>query len=70
MAIGGQDLLCLKQKPSSVTIPPAELRGYLEDLGDCLFSDRMSPPLFEKTRGGKQKVFRIYITSILFSTVS
>ncbi|XP_057499530.1 MACPF domain-containing protein At4g24290-like [Actinidia eriantha] len=56
MAIGGQDLLCLKQKPSSVTIPPAELRGYLEDLGDCLFSDRMSPPLLEKTRGGKQKV--------------
>ncbi|PSS35911.1 MACPF domain-containing protein [Actinidia chinensis var. chinensis] len=56
MAIGGQDLLCVRQKPSSVTIPPAELRGYLEDLGDCLFSDRMSPPLLEKTRGGKQKV--------------
>ncbi|GFY81494.1 MAC/Perforin domain-containing protein [Actinidia rufa] len=57
MAIGGQDLLlCKTKKPSSVTIPPAELRGYLEDLGDCLFSDRMSPPLLEKTRGGKQKV--------------
>ncbi|XP_057489495.1 MACPF domain-containing protein At4g24290-like [Actinidia eriantha] len=56
MAIGGQDLLCVKQKSSSVTIPPAELRGYLEDLGDCLFSDRMSPPLLEKTRGGKQKI--------------
>ncbi|KAL6970882.1 hypothetical protein U1Q18_030560 [Sarracenia purpurea var. burkii] len=60
MAVGGQDLLCVKQKPSSA-IPPAELGGYLEELGDCLFSDGMSPPLLEKTtRGGKQKVPEIF----------
>ncbi|PSS24006.1 MACPF domain-containing protein [Actinidia chinensis var. chinensis] len=68
MAIGGQDLLCLKQKPSSVTIPPAELRGYLEDLGDCLFSDRISPPLLEKTRGGKQKVPDVFKRMLLSPT--
>ncbi|GER32669.1 MAC/Perforin domain-containing protein [Striga asiatica] len=44
MAVGGQDLLCVKQKPSS-PIPPAELKGYLEELGDCLFSDASSPIL-------------------------
>ncbi|XAR58187.1 hypothetical protein NMG60_11026600 [Bertholletia excelsa] len=60
MAVGGQDLICLKQKPTS-TIPPAELKGYLEDLGDCLFSDGMSPSLLEKnTRDGKQKVPEVF----------
>uniref|UniRef100_A0A5B6ZB14 MACPF domain-containing protein n=1 Tax=Davidia involucrata TaxID=16924 RepID=A0A5B6ZB14_DAVIN len=60
MAVGGQDLLCVKQKPSS-KIPPAELRGYLEDLGDCLFSDGRSPSLLErKTRDGKQKVPEVF----------
>ncbi|KAH7835042.1 hypothetical protein Vadar_022320 [Vaccinium darrowii] len=55
MAVGGQDLLCVKQNPSS-PIPPATLRGYLEDLGDFLFSDGMSPPLLEKkTTDSKQK---------------
>lgn len=59
MGVGGQDLLCIKQRPSS-SIPPAELRGYLEDLGDCLFSDGRSPSLLErKTRDGKQKVLSI-----------
>ncbi|KAI3523581.1 hypothetical protein L1887_01807 [Cichorium endivia] len=56
MAVGGQDLICVKQKPSS-TIPPSELRGYLDDLGDSLFSDGRSPSLIEmKTRDGKQKI--------------
>jgi hypothetical protein len=56
MAVGGQDLLCVKQKPSS-PIPPADLRRYLEDLGDFLFSDQRSPSLLQrKTRDGKQKV--------------
>ncbi|CAI9259427.1 unnamed protein product [Lactuca saligna] len=56
MAVGGQDLICVKQKPSS-TISPAELRRYLDDLGDSLFSDGRSPSLIErKTRDGKQKV--------------
>jgi len=44
MAVGGQDLICVRQKPSS-PIPPAEVRRHLEDLGDYLFSDRKSPPL-------------------------
>lgn len=66
MAVGGQDLVCVKQKPSS-PIPPAELRGYLEDLGDCLFSDGMSPPLLEKkTTNSKQKVCLPYF--IAFTT--
>ncbi|XP_024984887.1 MACPF domain-containing protein At1g14780-like [Cynara cardunculus var. scolymus] len=56
MAVGGQDLICVKQKASS-TISSAELRGYLDDLGDSLFSDGRSPSLIErKTRDGKQKV--------------
>ncbi|KAM0013675.1 putative MACPF domain-containing protein CAD1/NSL1 [Helianthus debilis subsp. tardiflorus] len=56
MAVGGQDLICVKQKPSS-TISSAELRGYLDDLGDNLFSDGNSPSLLDrKTRNGKQKV--------------
>lgn len=57
MAVGGQDLICVRQKPSSA-IPPADLRRYLEDLGDYLFSDGKSPSFLErKTRDGKQKVF-------------
>lgn len=55
MAVGGQDLVCVKQKPSS-PIPSADLRRNLEDLGDFLFSDG-SPSLMQmKTRDGKQKV--------------
>ncbi|XP_052190320.1 MACPF domain-containing protein At4g24290-like [Diospyros lotus] len=60
MAVGGQDLLCLKQKPSS-TIPHAELKQCLEDLGDCLFSDGMSPPLLDKkTKDSKHKVPEVF----------
>ncbi|RVW31128.1 MACPF domain-containing protein [Vitis vinifera] len=55
MAIGGQDLVCVRQRYTS-TIPPAELRGHLEDLGDYLFSDGKSPQLQRTTRDGKQKV--------------
>lgn len=56
MGIGGQDIICVKQKSSS-TISPTELRGHLEDLGDCLFLDGASPSLPErKTKDGKQKV--------------
>ena len=56
MAVGGQDLICVKQKPSS-TIPSGELKRYIDDLGDSLFSDGRSPSLMErKTRDGKQKV--------------
>ena len=55
MAIGGQDLICVRQNYSS-TIPSSELKGYLEDLGDVMFSDGKSPLLRRKTRDGKQKV--------------
>ncbi|KAL0451943.1 UNVERIFIED_CONTAM: MACPF domain-containing protein [Sesamum latifolium] len=54
MAVGGQDLLCVKQRPSS-PIPPAELKGYLEELGDCLFSDTNSPILERTTKDNKRK---------------
>ncbi|CAI0397736.1 unnamed protein product [Linum tenue] len=56
MAIGGQDVICVRQKHSS-TIPPADLRKHLEDLGDFLFSDRKSPSLMQRNaKDGKQKV--------------
>ncbi|XP_077227379.1 MACPF domain-containing protein At1g14780-like [Tasmannia lanceolata] len=55
MTIGGQDIVCVRQKPSS-SIPPAELKGHLEDLGDYLFSDgRDLSPRHRKTREGKHK---------------
>ncbi|KAG4179899.1 hypothetical protein ERO13_A10G133000v2 [Gossypium hirsutum] len=60
MAVGGQDLLCVRQNYSSA-IPPSELRGYLEDLGDVMFSDGKSPSLLQrKTRDGKQKVPEVF----------
>ncbi|KAH9649430.1 MACPF domain-containing protein [Citrus sinensis] len=66
MAVGGQDLICVRQKPSSA-IPPADLRRYLEDLGDYLFSDGKSPSFLErKTRDGKQKTFWRNAVSAIF----
>ncbi|KAK3004387.1 hypothetical protein RJ639_018250 [Escallonia herrerae] len=60
IAVGGQDLLCVKQKSSSV-IPRSQLRRCLEDLGDCLFSDGTSPSLPERnTRDGKHKVPEVF----------
>lgn len=59
LAVGGQDVICVKQRHSS-GIPPAELRGYLENLGDCLFSDVRDPLLERKMRDGKQKVIINY----------
>lgn len=56
MAIGGQDVICVRQSPSS-TISSAELKVHLEDLGDYLFSDGNSlSPLHRKNREGKNKV--------------
>lgn len=55
LAVGGQDLICVRQTPSS-EIPPAELRAHLEDLGDALFSDEKDPLLQRKARDGNQKV--------------
>lgn len=57
MAVGGQDVLCVKQKASS-PIPPAELKGYLEELGDCLFSDTTNSPILERTaKDNRRKVY-------------
>lgn len=56
MAVGGQDVICVKQSPSS-TISSADLKLHLEDLGDFLFSDgRNHSPIHRKTRDGKSKV--------------
>ncbi|KAL5542834.1 hypothetical protein UlMin_010544 [Ulmus minor] len=60
MAVGGQDLVCIRQKSSS-PIPPADLRRHLEDLGDILFSDSTSPSLLQrKTGDGKHKVPEVF----------
>lgn len=56
IAMGGQDVVRVRQSPSSV-ISPAELKVHLEDLGDVLFSDgRSLSPLCRKVREGKNKV--------------
>ncbi|CAI0453107.1 unnamed protein product [Linum tenue] len=65
MAIGGQDVICVRQKHSS-TIAPADIRKHLEDLGDFLFSDKRSPSLMQRNaRDGKQKIekfiYKFYI---------
>nr|GEV70876.1 putative reverse transcriptase domain-containing protein [Tanacetum cinerariifolium] len=41
MGVGSQDIIWDKQKLAP-TVSPADLNGYLEDLGDCLFSDGAS----------------------------
>uniref|UniRef100_A0A1D1ZBC6 MACPF domain-containing protein At1g14780 n=1 Tax=Anthurium amnicola TaxID=1678845 RepID=A0A1D1ZBC6_9ARAE len=60
MEVGGQDVICIRQKHSS-TIPGADLKLHLEDLGDYLFSDRRClSPINRKTREGKQKVPEVF----------
>lgn len=59
LAVGGQDLLCVKQRSSS-PIPSAELKGYLEELGDCLFSDAHSPILERKAKDNPKKVPEVF----------
>ncbi|XVE84614.1 hypothetical protein DITRI_Ditri17bG0026700 [Diplodiscus trichospermus] len=60
MTIGGQDLICVRQNYSSA-IPPSDLRGYLEDLGDVMFSDGKSPSLMQRrARDGKQKMPEVF----------
>ena len=57
MAVGGQDVICVKQSHSS-TISSAELKLHLEDLGDFLFSDGKNlSPIHRKTKDGKSKVY-------------
>ncbi|KAK9146037.1 hypothetical protein Sjap_005940 [Stephania japonica] len=61
MGVGGQDVICVRQKPSS-SIPTTELKRYFEELGDSWFSDdgRRLSPREVKTRDGKQKVPEIF----------
>lgn len=59
MGVGGQDLLCVKQKPSS-TFPPAELKAHLDHLGDCLFSDEASPLPERMSKEGTKKVPEVF----------
>lgn len=60
MAVGGQDVICVKQKHSS-KIPPGDVRRHLEDLGDFLFSDVRSPSsLQRKTADSKHKVPEVF----------
>ncbi|XP_074306870.1 MACPF domain-containing protein At1g14780-like [Silene latifolia] len=67
LAVGGQDLICVRQAPSS-DIPPSELRAHLEDLGDALFSDGKEQPLQRKAWDGKKMVPEVF-TRVLQSKV-
>jgi hypothetical protein len=50
MAIGGQDVICVKQSHSS-TVSTADLKLHMEDLGDFLFSDgKGHSPIHRKTK--------------------
>ncbi|CAN1346592.1 MACPF domain-containing protein At1g14780 [Linum perenne] len=70
MAIGGQDVICVRQKQSS-TVSPANLRKNLEDLGDFLFSDGRSPSLMHgNARDGKQKVIISFSSFHVLLTVA
>ncbi|KAM3227576.1 hypothetical protein ACQJBY_059373 [Aegilops geniculata] len=61
MAVGGQDVICVKQSHSS-TISSAELKLHLEDLGDFLFSDGKNlSPIHRKTKDGKSKVPDVFV---------
>ncbi|PPD93247.1 hypothetical protein GOBAR_DD09811 [Gossypium barbadense] len=64
------DPAALSRQNSSSTIPISELRGYLEDLGDVMFSDGKSPSLIQrKSRDGKQKVPDIFNRILQSSTM-
>ncbi|KAL6841980.1 hypothetical protein ACP4OV_028180 [Aristida adscensionis] len=61
MAIGGQDVICVKQSHSS-TISTADLKLHLEDLCDFLFSDgKNHSPMHRKTKDGKSKVPDVFV---------
>ncbi|XP_028786060.1 MACPF domain-containing protein At4g24290-like [Neltuma alba] len=69
MAVGGQDVILVKQKHSS-KLPPGDLRRCLEDLGDYMFSDRRSPSLLQrKTADGKHKVPEVFNRVMQSSTM-
>ncbi|GLJ13009.1 hypothetical protein SUGI_0203290 [Cryptomeria japonica] len=57
--IGGQDVVFVRQSPSS-TITPAELKRHLEKLGDQLFSDDYSLMPFHPKRENKEKIPEVF----------
>ncbi|KAK7387594.1 hypothetical protein VNO78_28506 [Psophocarpus tetragonolobus] len=68
MAVGGQDVICIKQKHSS-KVPPGDLRRHLENLGDFLFSDLRSPSQQQTNpTEGKQKVPEVFSRVMQSST--
>ncbi|KAL2332641.1 hypothetical protein Fmac_013854 [Flemingia macrophylla] len=69
MAVGGQDVICVKQKHSS-KVPPGDLRRHLENLGDFLFSDLRSPSQLPTiTMEDKQKVPEVFNRAMQSSTM-
>ncbi|CAN6447554.1 unnamed protein product [Victoria cruziana] len=60
LSVGGQDLICVRQSPSS-PIPPAELKKHLENLGDFYFSDgKNTSPLHNRTRESTHRVPEVF----------
>ncbi|KAK7311427.1 hypothetical protein RJT34_09562 [Clitoria ternatea] len=69
MAVGGQDVICVKQSHSS-KIPPGDLRRHLENLGDFLFSDLRSPSKVQRNiTEAKQKVPEVFNRVMQSNTV-
>ncbi|GMH28287.1 hypothetical protein Nepgr_030130 [Nepenthes gracilis] len=70
MAVGGQDLICVRHQPSS-RIPPAEVRENLEDLGDALFSHGIYPSTIQtKARKKVPEVFNRILKSSIIQVTS
>ncbi|KAL8162935.1 hypothetical protein V2J09_014424, partial [Rumex salicifolius] len=68
MAIGGQDLVCVRQEHSSI-MSPADLRTNLEDVGDALFSDGFYQSAIQrKDRDAKHMVPEVF-NSVLQSNI-
>ncbi|KAH0449519.1 hypothetical protein IEQ34_020211 [Dendrobium chrysotoxum] len=61
LGFGGEDVICVRQNHFS-TISPADLKVYLQYLGDCLFSDeRVVSSLSQKTQGENSKVPEVFL---------
>ncbi|QCE13076.1 hypothetical protein DEO72_LG11g69 [Vigna unguiculata] len=76
MAVGGQDVICVKQKHSS-KVSPGDLRRHLENLGDFLFQDLRSPSQQQTNTSAeaKQKVPEVFnqvmqSNTTLFTSIS
>lgn len=67
MAVGGQDVICVKQKHSS-KVSSGDLRRNLENLGDFLFQDLRSPSQ-QQTNTSAEAKHKVMIYSTLFSIV-